>query len=226
MPLPTPSGHLLAMIRMASAAIGADVIGKNGQGVDVVGHEAAVTQAIEQLRLGAVLQRVDATPTVWDLDRAATWRMSPVTTSGGAKGIFLDAWGRVLQVPRNPGEADAAYERRILADFVEPGTTNVGMAKLIDRSLGVTGTSVVESVGMLDFSQLDDGHRLDDGRRLDDGLASSMGASSRDDLWSTFLVVLPVGGYPSGKSQADVLAIVDRHRAAGTRLLGVTIART
>lgn len=127
----------------------------------------------------------------------------------------MDTWGRVLQVPRYPGETDATYAQRIVVEAIAASTTNYGMAALIDRLLGVTGTRVVEGEAFFKVVRLNDGGRQNDGGRM-----MGFGAFGAESLWNTFLVILP-GPIPAGRTHEDVAELVDRRRAAGTRLLAI-----
>jgi hypothetical protein len=182
--------------------------------------------------MAANLQRIpvieyDGTPVPadsWDVTKSGYWVFQPgLIVEGGAGSVFLDWWGRMLQVPRNPAEADADYSKRILAEVIAPAITNKGMALLLDSMLGLTGTQVVEAISYyVSYSiRLNDDHRLNDGERFA-GYFSFAVAS----LWNCFIVILP-GEIPSGFTTDDINRLVDRRRAAGCRKIAtITPTRT
>jgi len=216
MPLPLPDSAVrVARARLAAAAFGEDLLPITGF-PDVPGHEAQMGIAIEQFSLGAALVRVDADPTNWSEATSATWRFDAEVTEGGsASAWFLDAWGRILQVNRYTGESDDAYRVRIIQEVIAPGTTNYGMAALIDRLLGVTGTVVIEGEGFFKSLRLNDGHRLNAGHRL-----MGFGAFGATSLWNTFVVITP-SPIPTPAMEKAVRDLCDRRRAAGNRLLAI-----
>lgn len=55
-------------------------------------------------------------------------------------GKWLDAWGRLFAVPRNNGEADAAYFTRIQKTLVAWRATVVGMEDYLEFALGIQAT--------------------------------------------------------------------------------------
>jgi hypothetical protein len=215
MPLPAPeSGPRFSRVRLWAKA--------------VVDEEAQTGNAVEQLKMPATLTRtdtvwngaawvaVDATiPANWDEANSATWRFSAADDAPGAAGVFLDQWGRNLQVPRYGGELDQSYARRMVEEVISPSTTNMGLAALIDRLLGTTGTRVLEGESFFTSIRLNDGHRLNSGKRL-----MGFGGFGAESLWNTFVVVLPAA-MPDVSSQEQVVALIDRRRGAGNRLLAI-----
>lgn len=202
MPLPAPeSGPRFSRVRLWAKA--------------VLDNEVQQAAGIEQMKMPATLERVDANPTVWTEESSAGWRFASADSVPGAAGIFLNMWGRALQVPRYADEADQPYARRIVDEVISPSTTNMGLAALIDRLMGMTGTRVVEGEGFFRAIRLNDGHRLNSGKRL-----MGIGAFGADSLWNTFVVVLPTE--PTNGSRFEELPrLIDRRRGAGNRLLAV-----
>ena len=154
-------------------------------------------EAMAELRLGAKLDQ-------------QTGEVGP--DAPGASGFWLDDWGKVLGTPRMAGEADSFYAPRIITEVTTPGTTNQGLAKIIDLAAGTSGTRVVEAYNFFEVHRLNDGHRLNSGVRL-----MGMGAGGTDSLWNCFLVLLATSNYDRDR----VVDACNRRRAAGTRLLDI-----
>jgi hypothetical protein len=215
MPLPAPeTGPRFSRIRLWA----------KGQ----VDEEIQTGNAVEQLKMPASLGRTDIVwsgsawvpvnadlPGAWDEADSAGWRFSAVDDVPGAAGVFLNQWGRTLQVPRYDSELDQAYARRIVEEVISPSTTNMGLAALIDRLLGMTGTRVLEGESFFTSLRLNDGHRVNGGHRL-----MGFGGFGAETLWNTFVVVLPAA-MPDISSQEQVVALIDRRRGAGNRLLAI-----
>jgi hypothetical protein len=217
MPNPRPKdGVRLARARLEAAGIAAITL-ELPDTTPVPCQEVQMANALEQAREGATLERVDADPTNWDPATAGDWRFNAVDDAPGAADYWLDRWGAILQVPRVPTEADDVYSKRILREVIAPGLTNIGMALLIDAALGITGTLVVEAADYFESIRYDDGHRLDDGVRF-----SPIGAFGTDSLWNCFVVLLPEP-IPGGHTDQEILDLIDRRRAAGTRLLAMLV---
>lgn len=198
------------------------------------GLEAQIAAAILQMREGGVMERVDldGTPpdyvgpiepaTDWTPANAAYWIFQAVADpKGGANDVFLDQWGRMLQVPRLQEEPDNVYALRIIREVTMPYTTNIGMAELLDLMLGVSGTKVFEAIDYFGYPpRLNDGHRLNSGQRL-----AEIGIFNITDWGCTFTVLLPVNFDINGKiwngsqsfTNQDVNNLVNRRKAAGTR---------
>ncbi len=215
MPLPRPEDPVrTAIIRLAAAAVGEAPI--QATPTEVPGHEQEMGRAIAQANLGAVLARVDAAPTNWSEASSATWRFTAqADTMAGAESDWLDAWGRILQVPRYNGEIDLNYRLRIANEVIAPSTTNMGLALMVDRLLGVQGTIVLEGEGFFGNRRLNDGHRMNNGGRL-----MALGAFGADSLDNTFVVITPIP--VQDQQEQDVADLCDRKRAAGNRLLTIT----
>lgn len=141
-----------------------------------------------------------------------------VADPDGASGLWLDRWGAAFGVPRYLSETDESYGPRILAEVVNAGSTNYGMAGLIDRLLGISGTQVLDGDGFFSVYRLNDGHRLNGNHRLAWFSGYNVG-----DLWSTFVVILP--SLPEGRTVAEVRTLINRRRAAGVRCLAITFAQ-
>jgi hypothetical protein len=215
MPLPAPeSGPRFSRVRLWAKA--------------VVDEEAQTGNAVEQMKMPVTLTRTDTVwngsawvavnatiPASWDEANSATWRFSAADDVPGAAGVFLNQWGRNLQVPRYEGELDQSYARRMAEEVISPSTTNMGLAALIDRILGMTGTRVLEGEGFFGSIRLNDGRRLNSGKRL-----MGFGAFGAESLWNTFIVVLP-SPLPDTASEQAVIALIDRRRGAGNRLLAI-----
>ena len=211
MPLPAPeTGPRFSRVRLWAKA--------------AVGGEDQTALAIEQLKLPASLGRTDTVggvaidPTLpgnWLEANSAGWRFSAVDDVPGAAAVFLNQWGRILQVPRYDAELDQSYARRMVEEVISPSTTNMGLGALIDRLLGMTGTRVLEGESFFTSLRLNDGHRLNGGHRL-----MGFGAFGANTLWNTFVVVLPAA-LPDPKSEEQVVALIDRRRGAGNRLLAI-----
>ena len=218
MPLPEPTaGVRFGRVRLFAASVGENPIAVVS-GVSVKGHEPQMGDALEMLLEGAVLERCDANPTVWDEEHSALWWFRAVADDGaGAKGLFLDQWGRILQTPRYQSETDTPYSKRILLEVISPSTTNKGLAALIDLLLGVTGTQVLEAEDFLNVVRLNDGHRMNNGVRF-----MAFGAWGAESFWNTFVVILP-SAIPAGHTEDEIEALIDRRRAAGTRLLTILV---
>lgn len=181
----------------------------------VLDKEAQDAAAIIQAKLPATLVRVDANPTVWTEASSAGWRFLSADNLPGASDIFLNMWGKALQVPRYSSETDQPYARRIVDEVISPSTTNMGLAALIDRLLGMSGTRVMEGEGFFGSVRLNDGHRLNAGKRL-----MGFGAFGAESLWNTFIVVLPAAQTDPDKLK-ELEKLIDRRRGAGNRLLAV-----
>jgi hypothetical protein len=189
---------------------------------DVPGHEQQSATAIAQMSEGGHLERLASQDAVgnpiaadsWDLAQAAYWAFTPAVDSvPGAATVFLDWWGSMLQVPRNPGESDDAYRQRIPITVMRPCTTNLGMALIIDQLLGLTGTLVVDAASYFSTIaiRLNDGNRMNDGLRLGPSLLFGVTAT-----WNCFIVILPAE-IPGGFTNEQINTLVDRIRAAGNR---------
>jgi hypothetical protein len=178
--------------------------------------DAQIKHAESQMQLGMTLVRTDATPLRWDLTQAEQWRFHAVPDAalpeGGAGGPYLDAWGRILAVPRVPSEPDAKYARRILVELVRPATTNLGMAQVLDDALEIQGTKVLDAIDALKPDDFNGGGRFNHRVRAF-GFEQPFAT-----LAATFVVELPLASYGT-YSKSDVEALLDRRKAAGTRLL-------
>lgn len=179
--------------------------------------EEQVRRAKAQLRLGATLIRTDGADPRWDVTQALAWRFSARLEDEGAGGPTLDVWGRALAVPRFPHESDPRYARRILAELIRPSTTNLGMAQVLDDSLEIRGTQVLDSASALKLDRFDTGKRFNAGLRF-------WGFDRMDvSMEATFVVFLPLADY-GAYAKRDIEAILDRRKAAGTRLLRLVTA--
>lgn len=223
MPLPVPENVVrVARARIAAAVIGQDVLHAAAPGGhDTPGHEEQIRRAAIQIALGATLARRDVTPeaasapSAWREEDNAEWRFIGEADGQGAEGVFLNLWGKALQVGRYDGETDADYRVRIVLEVISPSTTNMGLAQLIDRLLGMDGTRVIEGEGFFGNLRLNDGHRLNEGERL-----MGFGAFGAESLWNTFVVITPEPITSEEQSDA-VRALCDRRRAAGNRMLTI-----
>jgi hypothetical protein len=199
----------------------------------VPGHEAQVEVGISMMSEGAYLERTPGLyPTTnpsgdliwasvadgdWALADAAYWTFTPAADGAiGAAGFFLDWWGRLLQVPRAHGESDAAYAQRIPITVMRPGTTNVGMAMLIDQLLGTTGTVVIDAQTYFSAIaiRLNDYHRMNDAWRLGPSMIFGVTVT-----WNCFFVLLAATGYAS--DVPNILAQIDQVKAAGNRMIAI-----
>lgn len=223
MPLPLPENVVrIARARIAAASVGQGVLAAAPPGGhDTPGHEEQIRRAALQIALGATLNRRDVTPeaaadpSAWREGDSADWQFVGAADGDGAEGVFLNQWGKVLQVGRYDGETDADYRVRIVLEVISPSTTNIGLAQLIDKLLGMTGTRVIEGEGFFGNLRLNDGHRLDAGERL-----MGFGGFGAETLWSTFVVITPEP-IASEAEDAAVRDLCDRRRAAGNRLLAI-----
>lgn len=59
-------------------------------------------------------------------------------------GRWLDTWGEWFGVPRNSGEEDQQYSKRIIETTVRPKNTKPAIENAIDSTLGCEGTTVFE----------------------------------------------------------------------------------
>jgi hypothetical protein len=220
MPLPEPvAGPRLGRVRLAAAAIAEDPIAVV-DGNPVPGNEPQTGNALQQLKVNAALERVASQDaeghtipaTAWDVAQAMFWAFEPVSEAG-ASDVFLDRWGKMLQVPRILNESDSDYGLRMVTTIIQPSTTNLGLGLLIDQLLGITGTRVLDSQDF--FSgvdiRLNDGRRINDGWRLTPNVAFGVAGT-----WNCFMVVLPVE-IPAGFTNKQINALVDQKRAAGNR---------
>lgn len=179
-------------------------------------QDQQAAEAELQLAFPSTLQRVDTASTVWDPVQATQWRFSPVA-SPGASDFFLDLWGRTLTVPREPEETDASYAPRVLREILRPTVTNMGLADAINQGLGITGTEVLDAGSFFTIVRFDEGDIFDDGS-VDLVLDSASGLA--DTPWCCLVVriyVEPTSPYDFN----TIERIVDRNKAAGTRLLAV-----
>lgn len=176
------------------------------------GLEPQVVRAKTQLCLGATLVRSDGAPSRWDISEVDDWRFQPVLEREGAEGPYLDAWGRAVAAPRVPREPDPNYARRILVELVRPAITNLGMAQLLDDTLEIRGTQVLDASDALRIERFNSGRRFN-GRVRCWGFQDPFAT-----LEATFVVVLPLARYGT-YAKADLETILDRRKAAGTRLL-------
>ena len=219
-------GPRLARTRIYAASIAGDA----SMGA-ILGVEEQMKEAEDQMKEGAILQRVNnvqpppiPTPpdplhpppipaTDWTQSKSAYWVFTPVAAPPGASGVFLDRWGRMIQVPRISTETDAQYAKRIIAESISPSCTNVGMALLIDLVLGVTGTRVIEASNF-DTPQL----HYNAGLRYNNGLRyMPIHLFNAPSYWNTFIVFLPVDLPHNSFTNENVNDIVNRHKAAGNR---------
>lgn len=66
-------------------------------------------------------------------------------TFSQATGVWLDVWGKLFGIPRNPQESDDSYLTRISGTLVAGRTTPVAMAIYLNVALGIDG-SIVEDL--------------------------------------------------------------------------------
>ncbi len=180
------------------------------EAVELGGPLLTQIQLAEQMtKLGVYLSRRETTPT-WTAP-ASAWLFTQ-TAEPGAGGAWLDLWGSVYAVGRWTAETDARYASRILATVTRPTSTNLGMAQALDEALGIPGTIVQDSQDALKGPRYNDQRSRFNGTRL-----AAVPTYPLDWYWSTFRVFLP-GGVSASSA---VLALIDRFKAAGTRVLEV-----
>ncbi len=169
----------------------------------------------------AILQRSDATPTDWTTS-PYTWAFTPVsTTYAGAQGEWLDLWGTILAVPREPSEPDGLYGPRILSEILRPTQTNTGLAQAIDEGLGVVGTQVHEASDVLTMYRLNSpGLRSNSNTAAVTKRLNMAGGFQGTSTAACFVIQLPSGAQVPYDEQT-VARIANRSKAAGTRMAGV-----
>jgi hypothetical protein len=213
-PLPTPlTGWHKARLWAESACLGGPDFGGTTQDGQARNQEL-------QLHLGSKLVRTEHAP-AWDIEKASSWRFAPVMTEG-ATGYHLDQWGKTLAVPRESGEPDGMYSSRILSEILRPTTTNIGLAQAVDDGLGIVGTQVLDATQILKDIRLNSPIvQLNMAAPCKLNMAGEFG----DSLHCCFLIRVPVGAQaPYGDD--TIRRLVDRRKAAGTRLLGIYASGT
>ena len=216
----TIEGPRIGRARIMAAAIAGDA-----SFVSVLGLEPQVAEAISQLSPGAHLERVDNVyppgavdpirATDWTLAESAFWLFTPILNdNAGASGIFLNQWGKMIQVPKYDNESENNYAKRIISEAIMPSLSNIGMAQLIDNMLGTHDTEVVNAANYdnQNLWRLNDGYRLNDGMRW-----ASYGIFNALSYWNCFVVILSVDLPHNGYTNDDINSLVDRHKAAGNR---------
>lgn len=76
-------------------------------------------------------------------------------TFSKATGVWLDVWGKLFGIPRNPQESDDTYSTRISGTLVAGRTTPVAMAIYLNVALGINATiteDLVNTAWKLQFS--------------------------------------------------------------------------
>ncbi len=169
----------------------------------------------------ATLQRTDTAPTDWTAN-PYTWAFSPSgTTYTGAQGEWLDLWGTILAVPREPGEPDGLYGPRILSEILRPTQTNTGLAQALDEGLGVVGTQVHEAADVLIMYRLNSpGIRSNSSTTAITKRLNMAGSFQGTSTAACFVIQLPSGAQAPYDDQT-VARIANRAKAAGTRLAGI-----
>jgi hypothetical protein len=170
------------------------------------------------LRLGAAQTRNDPNASSWETD-ASTWTFDIAAETGGSEGLYLDAWGRILGVPRILNETDTHYCQRILFESVQASQSNRGLAATIENHLGITGVSIVDALsGVVTILRLNEGLQLNNSVQLNLAYFGNSTLTGSGSLAGCFFTIVPAG---TSYDQTALLAIVDSHKAAGTRHLGI-----
>lgn len=186
------------------------------------GQEQQVANALEQGKIPAFMERLEATPT-WIPSEATNWRFGPVADAPGAAGAFLDEWGRWLQVPRYLNESDADYAKRIVSEAMAPSTTNLGMAQLLENMLGVE-VIVQDANGWLQPWWYDEDETAFDTDDLQ--FIAETGGTGDGSPVCLFVILVSMAAPLSDAVVAAVTDLANRRRAAGTRLGGVFAVET
>lgn len=184
--------------------------------------QAALGEA--QLLLPSTLTRTDASPTNWSGDEHG-WFFAPATPAyPGAQGDWLNLWGTVLGVPRETGEPDGLYSPRILSEILQPTTTNMGLAQAIDKGMGIIGSQVIEAGDVLTIYRLNSPTlRVNSSTTIITKRMNMAGELGGNDMSACFIVQVPSGA-PMPYDSTTIRRLVDRRKAAGTRLIGVFTA--
>jgi hypothetical protein len=222
-------GPRLARTRIYAGAVAGDA----SMLPTFLGVEGQAEQAEIQLNESAYLVRIDLvqpppiptppdplhpTPIAaddWTFTQSPFWLFAAENTANpGATGVFLDRWGRTLQVPRYTSESDTKYAKRIISETILPANTNIGIAVLVDDMLGLTDSYVIEASSFNNLSLI----RYDDSLRMDDGLRySAIHLFNAPSYWNCFVLFISVDLPYNGYTNEDITNLINRHKSAGNR---------
>jgi hypothetical protein len=134
-----------------------------------------------------------------------------------AEGIWLDQLGTLYGVPRKPGELDAPYATRVVAEVLRPRANNLAMAAIVAEATG-------RAARIVDVTLYDNPVPVYDGAALHNG-AFTHNASARR-IYGAFDCDLDydpaVDGSPA-QVDARVRAIIAPLKAGGTVLRRVNL---
>lgn len=125
-----------------------------------------------------------------------------------ADGEFLDFWGEFFACPRLPGEADATYSARMVAEVLRPRNNRYAIENAVKDLTGalVSLREPWKEIFTLDSSAMSDVHAFQDGSFF---------------TWNVFQPI-----FHSSVTAAErdrILAIIERNRPAGVLLVGATV---
>ncbi len=134
-------------------------------------------------------------------------------------GAFLDRWGSWFAVPRlNDGEADGPYARRIMTVLTASRNSKTAILAAVQSLVGPSAY-MLEWFDVLNswiYKWTPDPHWTggDPAGHLIWGLTSRFQTNDLTMVPGQFEVWVPAG---SGYTTAQIQAVVDRHKAAGTQ---------
>lgn len=132
--------------------------------------------------------------------------------------IWLDYWGEHFGVPRNAGELDPAYARRVIVEVLRPRGNNKAIEAAFYERFGQR-SQVVDTLGYHGAYNSYDGYIEHDGSNLYDGSANI--------FYGLFTVVIgyDLEGADSPNDFADTVRVfVEKFRDAGTQMQSLGLA--
>lgn len=136
-----------------------------------------------------------------------------------ADGEWLDLLGSYYDVPREPGEVDAAYGPRIIAEVTMPRANNKAIEAVLEAALGQAAT-------VTDVVLYGPGEPRYDGVINFDG-SHDYNAPAGSPIYGLFDVTTAfdiINGTSLPTWQASVAALVERMRAAGTQMRSLALS--
>lgn len=135
-----------------------------------------------------------------------------------ATGYWPDYHGEYFGVTRLPGEPDATYAQRIVAEVLRPKSNNLAMAAIISRVTGQRA-SVIDVTDYGPVVPSYDGSITHNAAYVHDASAKAI-----KGLFDVVVAFDLLGSTNPATFQADIVAQVERLRAAGTFLRDIALS--
>jgi hypothetical protein len=208
----TLAGHTIAsLVAALPAGLGASVYAADWSGVAAHALAPALGRTYQANAEGS-LRLFAYTAGLWRTMRPIAFGLtqiaSDIDTAMRMADIFqsdetwLDLWGLLYNIPRLPGEADAAYRTRIVYTLTLPRANNRALELLIKQALGRVAYVEDGGVGGM-FTPNGSGQALGPGG----------GGVWGPQSYGNFLVTLATDG---AEDTAPLIALINSYKAAGT----------